>query len=58
MEAREFTYGRVQGNYEWLKLWRQLYAYITSGAGLRKFEALHFCYTERITQKSGVWVVD
>jgi hypothetical protein len=46
---RKATYGQIQGDYEWLQLWRQLYAYITSSFGLGKFKRLILLH--RVYQK-------
>jgi hypothetical protein len=45
-KQRKKMYGQIQEDYEWLELWCQLYTYITSGLGLRKFQVLDFCCTE------------
>jgi hypothetical protein len=43
MEDREKPHmDKLQGDYEWLELWRQLYSYITFGLGIRKFQAHAF----------------
>lgn len=44
--VQKATYGRIKGDYDYLELRCQLYAYITSGIGLRRFSSSDFCWRE------------
>jgi hypothetical protein len=49
MEGGKKPHGQLQGDYEQLQLSCQLYTYITSGLGFRKFKVLDFCCTVYIS---------